>query len=544
MSGITLTNPVAAMSEKIAQPFDDAASVVRQLSKLYRDANQRLHNNHQTLIVTFEGLGADAFTNMIGKQVKWVDGIVGFLDDQAGFFETCASDVRSAAQGVEDALSPFMDLAQRVVDQLTPDIVVEQGESAVQAVLNDMKAQLKREMHDGGSFLSDIAHGHFGAAADDLVDGAEGLARLGEDAIGLVASLEPYLCQWAADIYQGVNWLLNKLTSWSIDVMDWLFGISDMANDVVVFTDPNATSEEKWLAGIDLGVNLILDIGMLIPGADIFALLGKGGVKLLEKFGLKELEEQIMKRVINAIEKATLKELRERITKKILGAILKKILGNKVLPKIVITDPARKAIYNDLLKKFPDVDPNFLAHLVAANPGVTHLTEEQIENFLKKASTQGDLNNIISLYTLIYRKDLPGVDQLLRDIANGGDGDYKGTLFQMEWLASHMKGVTAIEVKVGSKKGADVVLKNGVYVEIKSRTFGNTTKFLIKPFINDEKKQIDRYIANFKDMKEIQIVLQTGEGGVSSEALEEIKKALEAYGREKGMPVKVIGWPG
>src|SRR5690349_5314586 len=108
MSGITLANPIAAMSEKIAQPFDDAAPIVRQLVDLYHTSNQSLHKNHNTLVQTFKGLGADAFTDMIGKQVKWVDGIVDNMNSLAGFYETCANDVRLAAQAIEVTIEPYL----------------------------------------------------------------------------------------------------------------------------------------------------------------------------------------------------------------------------------------------------------------------------------------------------------------------------------------------------------------------------------------------------------------------------------------------------
>lgn len=532
--GITLSDPVAAFTEKIAQPFDDAVPIVRNIAKLYRTSNQQLSQKQQTLTVTFKGLGADAFIDMINKQINWVDGIASNIDALAGFYETCAQDVRLAAQKIEGLIEPFMDLVQWVIDRLTPDIVVKEGESAVHAVFSDMRSQLSREEHDTSGFFGSVVHLHFGSALHDAVDGVEGLAHLGGDVLALVSSLEPILCQWAADVYQGVNWLINKLNSWSLDIENWLFGLSDIADDTVVFVDPNSTSEEKWLAGVDMGLNIVLDIGMLIPGADLFSLAGKGGAKLLEKFGLKETEEQILK----FLEKVTLKELRQKMEQKILGAILRKLLGNKVLPSIVITDPARKLIYEQLLKKFPDIDANFIAHLVATKPQTTWLTEDQIGKFLAEAENRGDLDNIISLYTYVYKSGRPGLDKLLRDMANGSDSDYWGSLYQLEWIAGHNSEVKAIEVfDAQGRKGVDVLLNDGTYVDTKAYS-GK-----IKPRALED--QIDRYLRDFPDVKNHTLIFayKSGDQGLSQAAIEKVKQQIIDYGKSKGVKVEIELWP-
>jgi len=301
MMTIQLANPVAALTEKIAQPFDEAAPTVRKLANLYNASNTQLRTHQQTLSVSFKGLGADSFVTMINKQINWVDTITGHLNDLAGLYETCANDVRAAARAIEYAVEPFLDVAQWVVDRLTPDIVVKHGEDAVHAVFDDMRAQLQREMNDAGGFFSNLVHAHFGAALHDVVDGVKGLAHLGGDVLAMVAAVEPILCQWAANIYQAVNWLLNKLNSWLLAAADWLLGLSNIADDTVVFTDPNSTDAEKWMAGIDMGLNIAMDVALFIPGADLFSLAGKGVLKLLEKFGLKEILDMIVAKAVTRI---------------------------------------------------------------------------------------------------------------------------------------------------------------------------------------------------------------------------------------------------
>ncbi|HZO72641.1 MAG TPA: hypothetical protein VFB60_10605 [Ktedonobacteraceae bacterium] len=333
---IQLANPVAALTEKIAQPFDEAAPTVCKLANLYNASNTQLRTHQQTLSVSFKGLGADAFVTMISKQINWVDTITGHLNDLAGLYETCANDVRAAARAIEYAVEPFLDVAQWVVDRLTPDIVVKQGEDAVHAVFDDMRAQLQREMNDAGGFFSNLVHAHFGAALHDAVDGVKGLAHLGGDVLAMVAAVEPILCQWAANIYQAVNWLLNKLNSWLLAAADWLLGLSNIADDTVVFTDPNSTDAEKWMAGIDMGLNIAMDVALFIPGADIFSLAGKGIVKLLEKFGLKELLDVVIQksvaRLTETVAAQIVKDFIDKFTQKLMQKY-SEIIVNRALEK-------------------------------------------------------------------------------------------------------------------------------------------------------------------------------------------------------------------
>jgi hypothetical protein len=559
---IHLTNPIAAFTEKIAQPFDDAAPVVRKVATLYSASNTHLHTNQQKLSATFSGLGATAFVDMIHKQVGWVDTIINNLDDLAGFYETCARDVRLAGQVIESAIEPFLDIAQWVLDRLTPDIVVKQGEDAVHAVFSDMYSQLRREAHDAGGFFSSIAHLHFGSALHDAVDEVKGLAHLGGDILALATSVEQILCQWAADIYQAINWLLNKLNSWILVAEDWLLGLSSIADDTVIFVDPNATSEEKRFAGIDMGLNIGMDILLFIPGVDLFDLAGKGALKLLEKFGLKAIEEQVLKQIVKFMETVTLKELRQKIAQRILATftnrldelflkiagadidrlaatdILRELVGKKSLPPLTITEAARKEIYERLLTEFPTIDADFIARLVAARPQKKWLSEAQIRNFLSKASSQGELDYIRFLYTYVYKSDRSGLDKLLFDLANGNPQDYKGSLYQLEWLAGHTNTVKVIEAfDTLGQKGPDFILNDGSFVDVKA--------YRGRPKLIDLEKQITRYVQDFPQIKNhtLHFVFKSGVDGLDQTVIDTFTQRLIAYGNSENVTVMIDLWP-
>ncbi len=153
MSHVQLADPIAAFSEQIAQPFEDAGKIMHNLADIYDHNNSVLRAKQKELAPTFKGLGADAFVTYVDNQIKFIDGNIHVLNVQGGFYETAAKDVRWAARDIEYAIGPFLEICQWVVDHLTPDMVVSQGESAIHAVFSDMNKQLKREMHDTPKFI-------------------------------------------------------------------------------------------------------------------------------------------------------------------------------------------------------------------------------------------------------------------------------------------------------------------------------------------------------------------------------------------------------
>ncbi|GLV58224.1 hypothetical protein KDH_50570 [Dictyobacter sp. S3.2.2.5] len=383
-----------AFTEKIAQPFDDAAPIVRNIANLYEGSNRNLKQHQTTLTATFSGLGANAFIDMINKQVKWVDGIVGRLRELASFYETCARDIRQAASYISGPIAPFLDIEQWVLDRLTPHIVAEHGESAIHAVFNDMRGQLNREMHDASGFFSDLVHGHFGAALNDAEDSVKGIAHLGGDVLAMVSSVESLLSQWAADIYSAVNWAMNKLNSWGLSAENWLFSLSDIADETVVFTDPNSTSEEKWAAGIEMGVNIVLDIGMVVPGADVVALGGKGVIKLLEKFGLKAVIDEIAKKAVTRITETVVAQVMKNFTKRFVSKLAEKY--SEVIVERGLKKSLTQAVFKNLEQDI--------------KPGVENYIQAIIQDWLAGKISAGEAHTEIQ--ALVSFSNKYGADRL------------------------------------------------------------------------------------------------------------------------------------
>ncbi|HZO75518.1 MAG TPA: ADP-ribosyltransferase, partial [Ktedonobacteraceae bacterium] len=118
---------------------------------------------------------------------------------------------------------------------------------------------------------------------------------------------------WAGKLFDAVNWCINQVNSVIYHAVDWVFGISDISNDAAILSDPNATPEEKAMAGTMMGVTALLDVAMLIPGADIFAaggkLAGKGAMALLEKLGLDEMAKMLASKIADSVAASIVKDV-------------------------------------------------------------------------------------------------------------------------------------------------------------------------------------------------------------------------------------------
>jgi hypothetical protein len=329
MSVVRLVNPVDAIGNAIAEPLEQAAKEFKQLRDLHDNANQHLKQSGHDLEVTMGKDIAQPFADMINKQYQFADGINRGIDQIADLYNEAAQGIRTAAHWVNPILTVSFDLLQWAVDQLTADIVVRQGQSAVQAIFDDLRRQVDRAEHDAGSFFGDLFHLHFNAALHDAEDAGKALLHMAGDALAMIAQVEPLLCQWAEDIFQKVNWCFNQVNSVLLGIVDWVLGLSDMVDEAVVFTDPNSTDLEKWVAGTMLTVNIGLDILMFIPGGQE-AIFGR----LAEKLGIKFLTRWIAAKIAETIVAQLIKDFIKRLLTKFAESVVRRAL-EKSLTKAV-----------------------------------------------------------------------------------------------------------------------------------------------------------------------------------------------------------------
>jgi hypothetical protein len=301
---------VSGFIDELVTPLETAAGQIRQLSKEHTDGNTYLQSQAQGLTKTFGGKGANAFFTMAHRQGQFIGGITAELDQTAGIFDKTAQIIRDAAQVADWALGgPLMDLAEKVLEKLSPHIVVEHGESAITAIASDMRQNFHQLLHHSSSVFGDLVHGHFSAAWHDTENALGDLAHLGEDLFALLDQVETILGHWAGKVMEGANWLTNQFQSILFKMEDFIFGFSKIADDSAILSDPNATDKEKALAIADMSITILSDALFIIPGAE------EGGVALdaIEKTVGEEIENEIEQQVEKEVEGEIEQQIEKRL---------------------------------------------------------------------------------------------------------------------------------------------------------------------------------------------------------------------------------------
>ncbi len=312
-----MSSVITEFSEAIAAPLDTISTQFKALANEHSTANTTMLKKSHDLTTSFQGLGGTEFIKMVDKQYKYTDGIVQAIDQIAGFISTAVGWIRSAAHFANMLIQPFVDLVEKVIHRLSPDLVIREGEDAVHAIIRDMENTLQDMASTGGSFFSDAFHLNFGGAWHDLEREGKDVERLTGDTLALLGQVENILAHWAAKIFEAVNWCFNQINGVVYHLLDWVFGFSDMMGDEAILNDPNATPEEKAIAGTMMGLTVLMDVAMFIPGVDIFAMgakfAGKGLVRLAEKFGVDELVKMLTTKMAARVADSVVKDVVEGV---------------------------------------------------------------------------------------------------------------------------------------------------------------------------------------------------------------------------------------
>jgi hypothetical protein len=477
MSVVRLVNPVDAIGNAIAEPLEQAAKEFKQLRDLHDNANQHLKQSGHDLEVTMGKDIAQPFADMINKQYQFADGINRGIDQIADLYNEAAQGIRTAAHWVNPILTVSFDLLQWAVDQLTADIVVRQGQSAVQAIFDDLRRQVDRAEHDAGSFFGDLFHLHFNAALHDAEDAGKALLHMAGDALAMIAQVEPLLCQWAEDIFQKVNWCFNQVNSVLLGIVDWVLGLSDMVDEAVVFTDPNSTDLEKWVAGTMLTVNIGLDILMFIPGGQE-AIFGR----LAEKLGIKFLTRWIAAKIAETIVAQLIKDFIKRLLTKFAESVVKRALERKLTQEIF------KSIQGEIEQKLSGVVQGIIEDYLAKK---ISLAEARAR--IKALQALGDRFGSEELVALFKRFEADDIAKIARHNINLSDID-KLIADNKKFPLSDTNAVSALtgpdgtaSVKIAGAggEGADITFldKNGNVIlkrEVKCIGPGSFSKRLSK----------------------------------------------------------------
>ncbi|WP_376794857.1 hypothetical protein [Thermogemmatispora sp.] len=291
MSRIEFQNPVMLFAEELARPLEEVAHHWRALASQHAEANDLLLQQSQSLTSVLGNRASVAFGGTVVKQHQYTKNITDSIRQLADLHEQGAQLVRDAAHLTDSLIGPYLTLVNHIMDRLTPDLIVREGESPIHAVCEDLRRTVHEIERTGGQFFSDIFHLHFSAALTDVQQEASELGHLVGDALAALAAVEPVLARWAAQTQEEVFRIFNQGDRLLNSIIDQVFGISDIMGSVAILCDPNALPQERAMAIGMIALTAVLDITMFIPGADIGSLAMKGVFKLAEKTLLKDLLE-------------------------------------------------------------------------------------------------------------------------------------------------------------------------------------------------------------------------------------------------------------
>jgi hypothetical protein len=168
------------------------------------------------------------------------------------------------------------------------------------------------------------------------------------------------------------------------------------------------------------------------------------------------------------------------------------------------------------------------------------LRPDQIATFLKKHYQ--DVPDIWQKYEQI--QNIPGIDQVLRDLTAGAGPKYRGSYFQLNWIVDRQQryhDVNSVEVfDTNNQQGADIILNNGTVVDVKSYIWKDQG-FLLDRGITEQEitDQLQHYNTDPRFNGKPIVYVFNSEGG---KIPADIQKIFD-NARQKGINVTVKYWP-
>ncbi|WP_376793996.1 deaminase domain-containing protein [Thermogemmatispora sp.] len=206
--------------------------------------------------------------------------------------QQAADQLRASARDADRIVAPFLSLVNHIMDQLTPDLVVREGEAPIHAVCADLRHTLNSLDHSTGKLLHDVFSLNLSGLAHDAEEEGKELSRLVGDALAGLAVVEPALAQWAAETAQVMDWLSNQGARLLNNVADHVLNIEDLFTAAAILYDPNALPRERLGAVFLIACTLYQDLTLFCPEADILNFAMHGVFEAIGKTVLKDLLEE------------------------------------------------------------------------------------------------------------------------------------------------------------------------------------------------------------------------------------------------------------
>lgn len=205
--------------DPIIHPIVDIQGQLAQFTALHRDAHNRLLGQATSLTAAggldlFAGSGAIAYTDAVEQYIAVSERHMQILDQAT---RSANSFINGIMGAVANASTAFLDeeLVSHILDQLTPDDVIQRGGESVMSIIHDMVNTIGNMASSGGGFLGNLVTLNFGGMVNDAGQMIHDTGQLVGDAWKLLGDIPRVLTQWAEDIY-------NTVKSWGIAIEQYI----------------------------------------------------------------------------------------------------------------------------------------------------------------------------------------------------------------------------------------------------------------------------------------------------------------------------------
>jgi hypothetical protein len=257
---------VTTFVQPITQPLEGLYNAFNQLASQHKNNNDRLRTHKNDLLANsgfnFQGLGANAFGNLVNSYLDTSGKHIQALDSAAHAVKTCHSDITSASNSADGA-GLHAGLTQHILGQVTPNQIIQQGSDPIQAIISDMRRTLSNIKNSADGIFSNLFHLNFSGALGDLIQLGGDIKQMAGDIMSLLDHIGSVLTQWASTIYDSVKKCLSSVVSFLSNVPKFLLNHYGMIMSGIGLLGKISEKVGDFLGKITpvmIGLSLLVDV--------------------------------------------------------------------------------------------------------------------------------------------------------------------------------------------------------------------------------------------------------------------------------------------
>jgi hypothetical protein len=203
-----------------------------------------------------------------------------------------------------------------------------------------------------------------------------------------------------------------------------------------------------------------------------------------------------------------------------------------------ITD--RSKIFTNLLVKHCAFNADLLGYVLTVRylGRYKYLSESQIDNVMALIPVLHYAVLAVEIAKL-RKADIPGTDSMIYDLFSNNRTWYVGSWFQLRWVNNHLKDIKELErlrpKKPGltEEKGPDAVMKNGDFIDTKSRNWTGYSKPWTD-WLGYFQRQTEGYANDFSELRghTLFFVFEGGFLLTTKAEFNELERKIKKYARD------------